>query len=72
MSKTATEYLVEAHEKVGVKQVYGVVGETQLPESQLVQPHSVANREQVIDTMIGLTSLAADNNNCDIFYCYEN
>jgi hypothetical protein len=27
-------------------------------ESQMVQPHSVSNREQVIDTMIGLTRLS--------------
>ena len=27
MSKTASEYLVEALEKAGVKRVYGVVGE---------------------------------------------
>jgi hypothetical protein len=29
-----------------------------LKESQMVQPHSVASREQVIDTMIGLTRLS--------------
>jgi hypothetical protein len=27
-------------------------------ESQMVQPHSVPNREQVVDTMIGLTRLS--------------
>ena len=26
-------------------------------ESQMVQPHSVSSREQVVDTMIGLTRL---------------
>jgi hypothetical protein len=28
------------------------------PESQMVQPHSVSSREQVVDTMIGLTRLS--------------
>jgi len=27
-------------------------------ESQMVQPHSVSNREQVVDTMIELTRLS--------------
>jgi hypothetical protein len=29
------------------------------PESQMAQPHSVANREQVVDTMIELTRLSS-------------
>jgi hypothetical protein len=54
VSKTATEYLLEALEKVGVKPVYSVVGENPLPESRLVQPHSVAKQRSRSFAMLGV------------------